>query len=118
MAAVATLVFSVVRVSENSSPPLRPVLSEPASSTRPGPPPAVAQPSVIPAAPLTSAPSVALPELEDSNPPAPEEPQFFSGPTAILKTAEALPPPEADTINDASLRARLHDRFPLLIPAP
>ena len=84
VAAVVALVFSVVRVSESSSLPLAPVLSDPASSTstQPNPVPAVAQPSMLPAAASTSAPAPALPELQASIPPAPEGPQFFSGPIA------------------------------------
>jgi hypothetical protein len=102
------LVFSVLRVSDDSSRPAAPVIHGPMSSTD-APTPVVAAPPPEPLPP-------AAPLPPESPVPSPEPSALFNESTVTAQTMVAPPPPRPEIAPEDSLRSRLHEYFPLLFP--
>ncbi len=124
LALIGLLVFSVVRVSGDSIRPAVPILNTPATSTAAPTPVAALPPPAEPAA-IPPTPEVAPPQLaaasQDVPPPAPASPTVPSAlVTASTMTAQTMTakPPQPEHTPEDSMRSRLHERFPLLFPAP
>lgn len=121
---IGLLVFSVFRVSDESTRPAAHVIDVPSSSANPPAPVAAAPPAPAPAMrppPAASAPpamaAAASPApLPPASPPAPSA--LFNASNLTAQTMVAPPPPTPETGPEESLRARLHERFPRLFPAP
>jgi hypothetical protein len=97
LALIGLLVFSVIKVSGESIRPDTPIINTPATSTA-APTPVAALPLPAKPAPLPPTPEVAPPQL--------------------AAASQAVPPPQPENTPEGSLRSRLHERFPLLFPAP
>jgi hypothetical protein len=126
---IGLLVFSVVRVSDDSIRPPAPVNVPTSSLDAPTPVAAAGPPAVTPAV-TPPTPDVAAPQLEAASPTAVPPPLPLASPpvpaalfnastvTAQTMIAKPPPPPEPEIAPQDSLRARLHERFPELFPAP